>query len=596
MLLFILQFIISSILSSVLLLGILFSKRMLQNKIGVKWHYYIDLFSIGVMLIPFIPRQLFQYGRLFRMHLGMKKLQDLAASGVKHYYDTGSNLSEGSNWMQDFSQSVSRTLPLNMIWIIFTIWVIGVIVFSIITVINNRGIKMLKRSIVTINDNEILSLFHSCINLIGIKKNIILGETPLISSPMVIGILKTYIILPSEVMKSLSVQETEYILQHELIHVKKKDILWNYVFCIFNILYWFNPCVCLFLKAIKSDREMACDAVVLEMLDRSCYVDYGKTIIHFIEAVQKVRYFAATQMGGSKKLIRRRIEGIAKYSEETKKTRRIGKAICLMIVTISIIQATVVSTLTYASEYNDFNPRQVVYEDMSEYFQGTDGSFVLYDLKKDRYTIYNREKSLTRVSPDSTYKIYSALIALETGIIQAEDTSQAWDQTRYPYPEWNQTQDLSQAMRYSVSWYFQRLDETVGVRQLKDYFDGMNYGNCDLSGGIDDYWMESSLLISPVEQVELLKKLYTGQLNFRPEHMNMVKNAIILSKEEGRTLFGKTGTGTVNGKDRSGWFIGYIETSKDTYIFAIYINDEDRASGSIAAKIAMSILKADNIY
>ena len=60
-------------------------------------------------------------------------------------------------------------------------------------------------------------------------------------------------------------------------------------------------------------------------------------------------------------------------------------------------------------------------EDLAEYFQGFSGTFVLYDLETERYTVYNEEQSRKRLSPCSTFKIPNSLIGLETGVVDKED-------------------------------------------------------------------------------------------------------------------------------------------------------------------------------
>ncbi len=108
--------------------------------------------------------------------------------------------------------------------------------------------------------------------------------------------------------------------------------------------------------------------------------------------------------------------------------------------------------------------------------------------------------------------------------------------------------------------------------------------------------MESSLLISPVEQVQLLKDFYTNDTIFSSENVDTIKRIVKLSEKNGAILSDKTGTGTVNGKGINGWFIGYVEKDGHTYIFATNIQDKRSASGSIAAKRTLSILSDKNIY
>lgn len=93
-----------------------------------------------------------------------------------------------------------------------------------------------------------------------------------------------------------------------------------------------------------------------------------------------------------------------------------------------------------------------------------------------------------------------------------------------------------------------------------------------------------------MEQVELLRKLHDGTLPASPENAGVVQNAIRLSVTENGTLYGKTGTESVNGKNTSGWFIGYIERGNSTYYFATNIRQDDYATGTAATGLTLRIL------
>ena len=108
--------------------------------------------------------------------------------------------------------------------------------------------------------------------------------------------------------------------------------------------------------------------------------------------------------------------------------------------------------------------------------------------------------------------------------------------------------------------------------------------------------MASSLQISPIEQIELLKNLQNNSLGFAPENMHAVKDSIRLFSSDEGTFYGKTGTGRIDGKDVNGWFIGFIETADNTCFFAVNIGAKDNASGKRAADIALSILSDRNIW
>ena len=132
-------------------------------------------------------------------------------------------------------------------------------------------------------------------------------------------------------------------------------------------------------------------------------------------------------------------------------------------------------------------------------FEEYNGSFVLYNATEDSWQIYNKEYATARISPASTFKIYSALFSLETGIITPEQSLIPWDGQHYTYDSWNADQTLESAMQNSVTWYFQALDRQTGLSAIKEYIQKIGYGSQTVEGDISSYWINSSLKISPVE-------------------------------------------------------------------------------------------------
>lgn len=228
--------------------------------------------------------------------------------------------------------------------------------------------------------------------------------------------------------------------------------------------------------------------------------------------------------------------------------------------------------------------------DLGSKFGKFKGSFVLYDSSKDHWIIYNKEAASEQISPNSTYKIYDALLGLESGIITSGHSKMTWNGEDYPFDIWESDQDLRSAMQSSVNWYFQNIDHMAGMNNVRAFLQSIAYGNQRTSDNTDLYWTDLSLKISPIEQVEMLKKFYHNDFRFSDKNIKAVKDAILIDNTPNAALSGKTGTGRVDGLDTNGWFIGYIETSSHVTYFATNIQGTSNTTGSIASEISLSIL------
>jgi len=218
-------------------------------------------------------------------------------------------------------------------------------------------------------------------------------------------------------------------------------------------------------------------------------------------------------------------------------------------------------------------------QDLSSFFKGVNGAFVLYDMNRNHYVRYNVERCRERFSPKSTFKIPNSLIGLETGVIKDADFVIQWNKQKYPPANWNEEpfvhwgkdHTLRSAIKYSVVWYYRELALRVGPQWMSKYVRAFNYGNADVSGRVDDFWLNNTLKISADEQVEFLKAFYSGRLPVSKRSTDIVKDILVMEKTPAYTLSGKTGGGSIAEGVYIGWFVGYLETAGNVYFFATNI-------------------------
>lgn len=593
---FIIRFFICNIIITILTMVILSVKLVLKNHLSGRMQYNLWFLLLAFLTTPFLPIPSIGVLKLFSQ-LGNRKNNTFFKTVLMGQTNLSNRYGETISWMNDFSISADRETSSVFPFLFFTIWGIGMFIMLVLLIKSQLHLYHLKKSSLPLQNQEIQRLFNICRQEMNIKKDIPVYSTAFLKSPVTTGIVNPRIYIPIYLVSDFNATDMRYMLLHELQHYRHRDALTNYLVNLSNVVYWFHPFVWYALKEMRNDREIACDSSVLQMLTEDDYEKYGNTLINFAEKTSLHLFPFTNGISGNMKQMKKRILNIAAYRPETKWTK-IKEGLLFVLLAVFVMATTALLPVQAAQEAAYFSKpeKNLTVEDLSSYFQGYDGCFVLYNLETDSWQIYNETASRKRVSPDSTFKIYSALLGLENQYITQDDTLLKWDGAEYPFSEWNKDQSLASAFTNSVNWYFQRLDHSAGLDALEKFYTGIEYGNHDLSGGVSEYWRESSLKISALEQVELLKKLYTNEFGFEKQNVETVKEALRLSSSTHGILYGKTGTGNINNQYINGWFVGYVKSSTSVYIFATNIQNDSSASGSTASKITLDILQSKNIY
>ncbi|HSX61425.1 MAG TPA: class D beta-lactamase [Tahibacter sp.] len=207
--------------------------------------------------------------------------------------------------------------------------------------------------------------------------------------------------------------------------------------------------------------------------------------------------------------------------------------------------------------------------------QSVSGTMLVYDERAARYAVHDRKRAETPFSPASTFKLFNALAALETGVIADERETLRWDGTKRWKAEWNRDHDLASGMTHSVVWYYQELARRVGPRRMQHWIDAVGYGNRDIGGGIDRFWLGSSLKISAVGQIAFLRRLAAGTLPFSTRSQDIVRRITIVEETPDYTLHAKTGWTSIDGRPDLGWYVGWVERGGRRWFFALNIDVKD---------------------
>jgi beta-lactamase class D len=237
--------------------------------------------------------------------------------------------------------------------------------------------------------------------------------------------------------------------------------------------------------------------------------------------------------------------------------------------------------------------RQIVMrDDLRNAFKeiGTDGTFVMLDMKKNRVTVVNGERHTKGFLPASTFKIPNALIALETGVIKdANHPVFKWDGTKREFEAWNKDHTPASAFKASAVWVFQEIARQITDTRMRVYVSQFGYGNRNIGGNEDSFWLDGRLRISALQEVEFLERFYIGKLPANPKSVEIVKEMMFLEKIGNATLRGKTGW-IPSGENKIGWFVGWVERGDEAYIFALNLDPNEEKHVSARTTIAKALL------
>ena len=228
--------------------------------------------------------------------------------------------------------------------------------------------------------------------------------------------------------------------------------------------------------------------------------------------------------------------------------------------------------------------------DLKKYFdaKNVDGCFTMLDNSKGSVTVYNMMMDTTRVLPASTFKIVNSLIGLETGKITDENMIIKWDGVKRSHPEWNKDMSMKEAFKVSNVGYYQEVARRIGADTLKRWIDSISYGNKNINGPVDSFWLNNRLKISPDEQLGLMKRLYFDQLPFRKSTQQIVRDVMVQEDNTAYKLSYKTGWGFDEANNSIGWLVGWIEENKHVYFFATLLKSKDKDYNMIPARIGIT--------
>jgi beta-lactamase class D len=234
------------------------------------------------------------------------------------------------------------------------------------------------------------------------------------------------------------------------------------------------------------------------------------------------------------------------------------------------------SLLPSRSHANVAPQRSEIHSDLAKHFTDEDtvGTFVGY--KVDDYLVIasDKNRSAEAMLPASTFKIPNSVIALDTGVVGDPDKDIfKWDGVVRSIEAWNRDHTLRTAIAASAVPVYQEIARRIGPERMQKYLDLFDYGNRDIGGGIDQFWLTGKLRIDPVRQVDFVDRLRRGVLPVSQRSQDLVRDILPVTKVGDSVIHAKSGLlGAEIGKPSLGWMVGWAEKGSAVTVFALNID------------------------
>lgn len=376
---FIYTLLICSVTMSALSVLFMLLSPLLSKRYGAKWQYYAWLIIIAGFIVPFRPH--FDVG-IFTIPVPASLIQDEITdiavhediSSAKKSMDIPEKYTKDSPGLsvresitnipasmdttdifeRDNNEELTAAISPNHIrklsvyeisFIVFIIWITGVVIVLGYNLLKHRRLmKTVNRWKDDISDMRTLDILQQQKETLGIRKDVSIQLYPLIAGSMLAGLTKPAILLQTT---QYSDEELSFIIIHELIHFKHKDLFFKILVLTAKALHWFNPVVYLTARAVSVQCEKACDEAVICNAGTAVRKRYALFIAEISKTRSGIQTALTTNFYGGKYNMKTRLLSIIDRNKKK-------KGIILICFTLMLTLCT--SLVIAANSYTPENP------------------------------------------------------------------------------------------------------------------------------------------------------------------------------------------------------------------------------------------------
>jgi beta-lactamase regulating signal transducer with metallopeptidase domain/HEAT repeat protein len=289
----------TSLYASLLIVLVFGLQKVLARWLTPRLRYTISLLVLLRLLLPITPFSALSIGNL--LPRGARLAQPASFPLLASPAITGTAAAQPSRSVATAAPAVSEPLRITISGALGVAWAAGGLSLLMLAGWRLRRWNRLIQKGRRISEPRLLGLLESARETMKVRRRLQLVAMPELSSPAVFGIFQTRLLLPESTLRQLDDGELRMIFLHEMAHVRRNDMLLNYLLMAVQFLHWFNPLVWLALHRLRADRELVCDAMVIRQLQPEERIGYGKVLLKLVENFSTgpaVFFGAAPVIGG----------------------------------------------------------------------------------------------------------------------------------------------------------------------------------------------------------------------------------------------------------------------------------------------------------
>jgi bla regulator protein BlaR1 len=274
----------TSLAASILFIPVLLAAIVLRRPIFTPIRHMLGLLLVARLLLPFAPPSPLSIFNLLPTREASWSAATLRRFGFQRPTPTPTgSVSETTYSPVDANLSLplEPTLPRipKPTPLLPLLWAIGVLAILARIAIQHLKIRRYTRATSQIISGPAIEALHSALELSCCHRAVKLFSIPNLSTPALFGFFRPSILLPADFTQSNNLARLRLVCLHEIAHLKRSDVLINWLMIFAQTLHWFNPFVWLAVRRLRADQELLCDADVMRILHPEEHHAYGETLL-----------------------------------------------------------------------------------------------------------------------------------------------------------------------------------------------------------------------------------------------------------------------------------------------------------------------------